>query len=262
MENTEKITSKNTEKKVKKTKEERALEKSQKAECKATEKAQKAEEASKLREAKKKEKAEKREKSKAEKELLKQQKEKKPIDIVLAKKRVIAQASIAATTTAAVTVAAVPIPFPDSNILVSLETSLVKSIFKSYDINISQEVVNAIIGSAAITAVAKRALNSLKAIPNIAASVINAVVAGFFVAALGEAVCALSEAIITGKIDKQKLDSVTEYITAKLTDNPIIGYMVKYLLENATKLKNMSAKEIYKIIFKSLKSAKKAEKQK
>ncbi len=192
----------------------------------------------------------------------KPKKEKKPIDIALTKKRLSAQASIALSTTTAITIGAVPIPFPDSNILVTVETDLVRDVLKSYDIQISQELINAVVSSAAITAVAKRALNALKVIPNIGASVINAVVAGFFVAALGEAVCALSEAIIVGKIDPKKLDLITEYVTNKLSENPILGYMIKYFLENSAKLKNMNAKQIYKIIFKAIRSAKKAEKKK
>ncbi len=237
----------------KKTKEEKETEKNQKAEIKSAEKAKKSAEAKKIKEVKKA--------AKAEKKALKQPKERKPIDIILTKKRLAAQTNIALNTTAAVTVGAVPIPFPDSNVLVSLETGLVKTIFKCYEIEISTELINAIIGSAAVTAVAKRALNSLKAIPNIAASVINAVVAGFFVAALGESVCALCEAILSGKIDSRKIDNVTEYVTTKLSENPILGYMIKYFLQNSAKLKDMNAKQIYKIIFKSIKSAKKAERK-
>ncbi len=266
MENTEKAKSVKA-RKPKKTKDEKTAEKTKKAEENAVKKAKKTEEkliekAEKTQQkiAKKAEKTEEKAIKKAKKPL-KVKKEHEPIDIVLLKKRLSAQTNIALTTTAAVTVGAVPIPFPDSNILVSLETGLVKTIFNCYNVQVSTELINAIIGSAAITAVAKRALNSLKAIPNIAASVINAVVAGFFVAALGESVCALSEAIISGKIDSKKIDAVTEYFTDKLSENPLLGYMIKYFLENSAKLKDLSAKEVYKIIFKSLKSAKKAEKK-
>ncbi len=238
-------------KKAEKT-EERLLKKTQKTEERLNKKAEKDLKKVKKAEEKAIKKAEKAEKIKG----------KEPIDIVLAKKRLSAQTNIALSTTAAVTVGAVPIPFPDSNILVSLETSLVKTIFKCYDVQVSTELINAIIGSAAITAVAKRALNSLKAIPNIAASVINAVVAGFFVAAIGESICALSEAILLGKIDSKKIDNVTDYFTEKLSENPLLGYMIKYFLQNSTKLKDLSPKQIYKIIFKSLKSAKKEEKNK
>ncbi len=255
VENTENIKAVKT-KKPKKTKEEKTAQKAQRAEEKLIVKSLKAEEKA----IKKAEKAEEKAIKKAEK-AARPKKEKEPIDILLVKKRLSAQANIALSTTAAVTVGAVPIPFPDSNILVSLETSLVKTIFKCYEVQVSTELINAIIGSAAITAVARRALNSLKAIPNIAASVINAVVAGFFVAALGESVCALSEAILLGKIDAKKIDSVTEYFTEKLTENPLLGYMIKYFLENSAKLRDLSAKEVYKIIFKSLKSVKKAEKK-
>ena len=173
--------------------------------------------------------------------------------MVLEQKRFTANALVTGATAAGVVVGAVPISFADSLILVPLETGLTKSILKVYKIEFSGELVTSIVGSAAITNVAKAALSSLKTIPNIAGSVLNAVVAGFFVAALGESVIALSEAIYLGKVDVNKIDAVVNYISDKLKNNAILGFVVKYIENNAEKLQGKSAKEIFNTIDKTIK---------
>lgn len=173
--------------------------------------------------------------------------------MILEQKRFTANALVTGATAAGVVVGAVPISFADSLILVPLETGLTKSILKVYKIEFSGEFVTSIVGSAAITNVAKAALSSLKTIPNIAGSVLNAVVAGFFVAALGESVIALSEAIYLGKVDVNKIDAVVNYISDKLKNNAILGFVVKYIENNAEKLQGKSAKEIFNTIDKTIK---------
>jgi len=173
--------------------------------------------------------------------------------MVLEQKRFTANALVTGATAAGIVVGAVPISFADSLILVPLETGLTKSILKVYKIEFSGELVTSIVGSAAITNVAKAALSSLKTIPNIAGSVLNAVVAGFFVAALGESVIALSEAIYLGKVDVNKIDAVVNYISDKLKNNAILGFVVKYIENNAEKLQGKSAKEIFNTIDKTIK---------
>ena len=164
--------------------------------------------------------------------------------MVLAQKRASANAITLGATAGAIVVGAVPIPFADSMILVPLETGLVKSIFKCYGISFSTELVTAIIGSAAITNVARAVLAQLKTIPNIAASVLNAVVAGVFVGCLGEAVIALSEAIYQGRIDPKKIDDATVYVQDKLKNNPALAKAVSYLTGHSNELGGKSAKEI------------------
>lgn len=173
--------------------------------------------------------------------------------MVLEQKRYTANALTAGATTAGIVVGAVPIPFTDSLILVPLETALTKGILKIYGVEISGDLVTSIVSSAAITNIAKATLSSLKAVPNVAASVLNAVVAGFFVAALGEAVIALAEGIYTGKIEKEKLDAVVEFVTDKLANNAVLGFVVKFFENNADKVKGKSAKEIVQMIEKSKK---------
>lgn len=167
--------------------------------------------------------------------------------MVLEQKRYTANAVTAGAATTSIIVGAVPIPFADSIILVPLETALVKGILKVYGVEFSGEIVTSIVGSAAITNIAKAIISSLKFIP-VAGSVINAVVAGFFVSALGEAIIALSEAICRGKIDKNKIEDVVDFIAEKLKSNPVLNSAVTYIEENAKNFQGKSAKEIYNMV--------------
>lgn len=173
--------------------------------------------------------------------------------MILEQKRFTANSLTAGAAVAGIVVGAVPISFADSLILVPLETWLTKGILRIYEVEFGGELVTSIVGSTAITNVARSAVSSLKAIPNIAGSVLNAVVAGFFVAALGEAVIALSEAMYAGKIDKTKLDDASSYVTEKLKKNPALGFVIKYMEDNAAKLQGKSPKEIYALINKEMK---------
>ena len=176
--------------------------------------------------------------------------------MILEQKRFTANALVAGASAAGVAVGAAPISFADSAILTPLEIGLTKGVFKVYGVDFSGELVTAVVGSTAITKVAKTAVSSLKAIPNIAGSVVNAVVAGFFVAALGESVVALSEAMYLGKVDQTKIDGVVEFITDKLSNNPILGTVTKYFEEHSDQLKGKSAIEIFNTIGKSFSSKK------
>lgn len=168
--------------------------------------------------------------------------------MILEQKRFTANTLVTGATAAGVLVGAVPISFADSLILVPLETALTKGILNAYKIEFTGELITSIVSSAAITNVAKAALSSLKAIPNIAGSVLNAVVAGFFVAALGESVIALSEAIYLGKVDVNKVDTAVKYVSDQLKNNAILGSVVKYIEDNAEKLQGKSAKEIFNMV--------------
>jgi uncharacterized protein (DUF697 family)/GTPase SAR1 family protein len=177
--------------------------------------------------------------------------------MVLEQKRFTANAIIVGATLSAVVVGAVPLSFADSLLLVPLEIGMTKAIFKNYGVRFSSDLVSAIVGSALITNVAKAALAQLKTIPNIAASVINAVVAGLFVGILGEAVIAVSESIYRGYLDPAKIDDIVNFILDKIKVNPIIGSVISYLETNADKLKGKDAKTIFDRVQKAVaKSAK------
>lgn len=168
--------------------------------------------------------------------------------MVLEQKRFTANSIVVGYTTSAAVIGAVPVPFPDSVILIPLETGLTKLIFKVYRIDYSLELVTGIVGSTIITTVAK---SILKAIP-IAGSVANGVVAGAIVFALGEAVIAASEAIYAGKTDPSKINEVVEFVSDKIKNNAIVGATIAYFEEHADKLKDKKPKEIFEDIKKSI----------
>lgn len=163
--------------------------------------------------------------------------------MVLEQKRFTANIIVATATTSATVIGAVPINFADAAILVPLETALTKSIFKVYNVKFSADMVAAIVGSAAITNIAKAAITPLKALP-VAGAVINGAVAGAIVLALGEAVIATSQAIHTGKIDPSKADEVMKSIESKLTESKVVGELIKFMNENVKDFSGKNAKEI------------------
>ncbi len=173
--------------------------------------------------------------------------------MVLEQKRFTANGVVVGATTSAAVIGAVPIPFPDSIILMPLETGLTKLIFKIYKVNYSVELVTAIVGSTMITTVAK---SILKAIP-LAGAVANGVVAGAIVFALGESVIAASEAIYNGKLEPTKINEMVEYISEKVKENPIIGATISYFEQNKDKMQDKKPKEILDEIMKSTKNKKK-----
>ena len=169
--------------------------------------------------------------------------------MVLEQKRFTANTVTVGATTSAVVVGAIPIPYPDAVILVPLETGLTKLIFKIYGVEYSGQLVTGIVGSTTITQVAK---SIVKAIP-VAGAVVNGVVAGAIVFALGESVIAASEAIYTGKLDPSKINGIIEFVGAKIKDNPIVGATISYLEKNADKIQDKSPKEIFDDILKTMK---------
>jgi len=178
--------------------------------------------------------------------------------MVLEQKRFTANAMVTGATASAVVVGAVPLSFADSILLIPLETGMTKEIFKIYEVEFSNDLVSAIVGSALIANIAKAALAQLKAIPNIAASVLNAAVAGLFVGALGEAVIAISENIYRGKLDPSKVEDIVNFISDKMKNNPIIGAAISYLIANANMLKDKDVKTAFNEVQKAVTKAAKA----
>lgn len=127
-----------------------------------------------------------------------------------------------ATASAAV-VGAVPIAFPDSTILIPTETALITKITKIYGMDQSDDQTKQLIlhlveaGGAGL--VAKAVLNKLKLIPgfaNLAADVLNAIVAGAIVFAIGESTTIIMEKIYTGEFDPKKYDWMDKIVNDKL----------------------------------------------
>ena len=169
--------------------------------------------------------------------------------MILKQKRYTAHGLVVGSTTSAAVIGAVPIPFPDSFILVPLETALTKAIFKIYGVKYSNDLVTSIVGSTMITNIAKQVL---KAIPIVGAPA-NAIVGGVFVFALGEAVIVASEAIYSEKLDPTKIDETVKFIVDKIKENPILDYTTKYLEENKDIIVSKKPKEILNDIIKGIK---------
>lgn len=135
------------------------------------------------------------------------------------RKKIKAQMTTLGATASAAVVGAVPIDFPDAAILTPLETTLITGIAKIYEIDentdIGKRIITRIIETGTISMVAKTAINQLKLIPgvaNIAADVINAVVAGGIVLGIGEASTIIMEKIYLGDVDINNLDWVEKIV--------------------------------------------------
>jgi len=172
--------------------------------------------------------------------------------MILEQKRFTSHGLVIGSTTSAVVIGAVPIPFPDSVILVPLETGLTKLIFKIYGIDYSNDLITGIVGSTMLTNIAKQIL---KTIP-IAGAVANGVVGGALVFALGESVILASEAMYSGKLDPTKIDETVKFVGEKVKENPIIDYTVSYFEKNKDKILDKKPKEIFNEILDSMKNTK------
>ena len=144
----------------------------------------------------------------------------------LNRKRVMSQSVIGVATTGAAVVGAVPIPFADAAILTPVEVAMVNGLAKIYDIGKnekSSQFVNSIIEVGTVGMAAKTALSAIKAIPglNIATSALNAVVAGVFVASIGEASKYLFEQVYLGEKTLEDIDWAKKIVEAKITNETI-----------------------------------------
>lgn len=116
---------------------------------------------------------------------------------------------IIASSTAAAAIGAIPFAIPDATLLVPLQSYMLNNIARTYklaDENVSNEIVNTIIKVGATTMVAKQLLNALKAIPNVAAAVLNAGVAGAITFVAGEICNVVFAKIYKGEIDMANTD--------------------------------------------------------
>lgn len=140
----------------------------------------------------------------------------------LQRKRIMAQSVVGTATAAAVVIGAVPIPFPDALLLSPTEMAEINAIAAIYEIpnnDKGKEFMNTIIQVGTVGAVARIAINALKAIPGIdlAASVINAITAGTLVAAIGEGSIFAYEQISLGNKSLGDLDWVRKHMESVLS---------------------------------------------
>ena len=140
----------------------------------------------------------------------------------LKRKKGLAQSIVALSTTAAVTVAAVPISLADALILSPIEVAQINGLAQLYEINKgedSKQFLNSIVEVGTVSTAAKAAISRLKAVPgiNIAASVLNAIIAGAIVAAIGEGCIYAFEKVYTGEKSIEDIDWVKKVMESKLS---------------------------------------------
>ena len=98
---------------------------------------------------------------------------------------------------------------------------------------------NSIVEVGTVSTVARGVITALKAIPaiNIAASVLNAVIAGVFVAAIGEGTIYAFEQIYVGNKSIEDIDWVKQIMEGKLQNGMVekVTRILESLPENANK---------------------------
>ena len=127
------------------------------------------------------------------------------------KRRTQARRMIAGTAAGAAVVGAVPIPIADSALLVPLQLHMLTRIAKIYGMekdSAENAVIDNIIKVGATTMAGRTILSVLKGVPGIhlAASVLNALVAGTVTYAAGEISAMVFEGIQRGTIDPKTID--------------------------------------------------------
>ncbi|MBR1773199.1 MAG: 50S ribosome-binding GTPase [Eubacterium sp.] len=177
----------------------------------------------------------------------------------LNQKRAMAHSVVGASALAGLTVGLVPIPFPDGTILTPLEVGEIKSLSKIYGVEFDKntELIQTIINAGTAGIIAKTALNAIKAIPglNIAGDVLNGIVAGVIVAALGEGNVYIFEQIYTGQKSVTDTEWVKKFLDSKVASGLAgnINNIVKEYTDLLATGKKVTAKDVMVIILKNIK---------
>lgn len=138
------------------------------------------------------------------------------------KRRAKAHAVVGAATAAGVAIAAIPLPYPDAALLAPTEALEINALANLYGIgkgDSSTRLINTILDAGAVTLAGKTAISALKAVPgiNIGATVLNAIVAGSIIAALGEGSMLIFESISKGERSAEDIDWVHRILESRLT---------------------------------------------
>lgn len=166
-------------------------------------------------------------------------------------KRRKAQALTFAAATSGGAIGAIPISFPDTVILTPLETLLVTSISRVYNLDekddLIKKIITRLVEAGTVSFVAKNALNQLKKIPglgNLAADALNAIVAGAIIAGIGEATSLVMEKVYLGDINKEDLEWVNNIVENQM--NVIIKNISNFVTGKKT---NLNSGDILKALF-------------
>lgn len=170
-------------------------------------------------------------------------------DFALRLKRNNANILVVTATSGAGVVGAVPIPFADSLILTPLQIGMIKGIMRIFDFKGEDDSYNKIaetlIGGGVVTIGAKTIISSLKAIPglNLAAYIINMIVASVITAVLGEITIKIMEKITKGELDPSNLEWMR-----KFAENEFMKRVGKYIEKIGKSAEPKDSKNIEKVI--------------
>lgn len=140
----------------------------------------------------------------------------------LKRKKALAQSIVAVSTTAAVSVGAITIRFADALILSPIEVGQINALARLYEIDNSEEskqLIKSIVEVGTVSTAAKAVISALKAIPgiNIAERMLNSIIAGAIVAAIGESSIYVFEKVYTGEKSVEDIEWVKKIMEAKLS---------------------------------------------
>lgn len=129
----------------------------------------------------------------------------------LNQKKFLAHGLVGISTTSAVVIGAIPIPFPDASLLAPIELATVNTLAKIFEINKMEDsdiFINHILEMGVLSLIGKNAVSYLKGVPgiNLGASVINAIVAGSIVMTLGQITIYAFEQVYLGKKTMRDID--------------------------------------------------------
>ena len=158
------------------------------------------------------------------------------------RKRVLSQSIVGVSTTAGVVVGAVPVPFADAMILSPIEVAEINALAQVCGINKNEEskqFFNSIVEVGTVSTAAKAVISGLKAIPgvNLAVGIVNAIIAGSFVAAIGEGTIYAFEQVYLGKKTVEDIDWVKKVMESRLSTEFInkVTFLVKQITETTDK---------------------------
>lgn len=170
----------------------------------------------------------------------------------LERKRALAQSVVGASTVSAAIVGASPTNIADSLVLMPLEMAEINGIGMIYGLNNKEQLQkfkDSFVEVGAVTTTAKALISNLKNIPGIqiAGSVLNAIVAGSMVAALGEATIYAMEQVYLGKKTFDDIDWLKKLLESKLSQD-LINRVVEIAKIVSKKGGKLEIKDIAQII--------------
>jgi len=167
----------------------------------------------------------------------------------LIRKRALAQGVVGVSTTSAVALGAVPKPLSDALILAPIELAQISALARIFQINKNEnfkELIDSIIEIGTVSVGAKTVISSINANAkiNITGNVMNAIISGAIVAAIGEGSIYVFDKIYTGEKSVEDIEWVKKVIESNFSSQFIEN--VTAIIENIAKSGN--TKDISKLI--------------